>query len=606
MGYPSWHKLGCCRHRWTRPQAGLGSELKRKPADISPLYVCPFSSVKLHLPPSAALLQALVADVLGDSRPEMLVLTTQGDLIAFSIPYLRQIWRYRLSEANGKVAGWSVAVGQVDDDPTHEIIISGGYVVDAAKNAEEWRRSEGFGTSIRVGDIDADDRDEIVGHFGGHVDAYDAELQALSWQITGIDSEIMELADVTGDATPEVLLGERGVGQVAIYDSRTQALLWGVRNPDRGVCGLGAGDANSDGEIDIIWGAGWDSTGANHLYLAPASQRSYRFVFPSRNGPYRPVAVQMDEDPPLELLVGTHANYNQRPKYFVVDSATGFEQPELTVEVDGYSSGDSWPTLVANVDSDAAQEIVISTGKDMFLLDNNGRRLAKKQFPAWRAPDWVDDVDGDGELELVSHSANTIAVHRIDTLEVEWESGDLGDSVETVVVADTDRDGRQEIVFHLLQRNVRAYDGQTHELKWQMPSSQCAKALAIGDVDGDGGVEIVTIEDALWQKDWITFYNGATHELITRTARLKRESGYGRARLDLIPMTNGPHLQVVASVEGSISLFAQPYDEQPTQVFSHSWARLSFADVDGDRHMDLLVGDVGGMVRYRAQTASDK
>jgi outer membrane protein assembly factor BamB len=577
---------------WVAYQDGL--VLVYRPYTYSPLALA-----KLNLPSGATLRQALVTDIVGDAKQELLVWTSNGELIAYNIPQFSQVWRYQLSETGDEFYTPSILVAQVDDDPAQEIIVSSGYVIDPLLRTEQWRYNDGFGTVIRAGDVDGDGRQEIVGMSDwSYITAFDADVQSPKWQITTADNDTIELADVVGDALPEILLGEGQWGSIQVYDAVTQNLLWSVNNPEHGVSGIGVGDADNDGELDLIWGAGWTSTGPDHLYLTPISRRNYTFAFPDYDGPYSAVALPMDEDDTLELVVftaSTNSGYDNGT-YFVLDSASGVEQLELTLGIDRAPFSQRWAVLPANVDGDPYQELILGVGDDLYMLDHNGSRLVKRSFSEPYEPDWVGDVDGDGQLELVSHSSSRINIHQLDTLALEWQSINLRAGVANVAVGDVDGDGHVEIVFHGPNSYLQAYDGQTRLLKWQMPSTQRASAVAIGNADRAGNLEIATIEEGR-----IVFYDGVTRRLIRRTARLDL-SGYGDISLTFVQMTTSTYPQLVVAIPDKVLLFEHPYDENPTQTLGHLSATITFADTDNDHHLDLLVGDHLGITRYRTRS----
>lgn len=565
-----------------------------------PYTYVPLLTARLTLPVGTTLQQALVADLFADTNQEFLVLTSDGDLVAYNLPRFNQVWSYRLRDTGGGYFTPSMLVAQVDDDIASEIIISSGYVIDPNLSVEQWSYNDGFGSVIRAGDVDGDGRQEIVGMSDwNYITVFDVDLRTPMWQITTSDNDTIELADVTGDATPEILLGEGQWGTIKVYDAKTQALLWSVANPEHGVSGIGVGDANNDGELDLIWGTGWTSSGADHLYLTPISRRTHTFAFPDYDGPYSATALQMDEDDALELVVftaSTNSGYDG-PAYFILDSATGAEQPELRLGIDGETSYNGrWSFLTANMDVDPYQELILNIGNDLYVLDHDGHRLVKRNFSEPYKPDWVGDVDGDGQLELVSHSSNRVNIHRLDTLAFEWRSISFSAGVANVAVGDVDGDGHMELVFHGLNSYLQAYDGQTHNLEWQMPRAQQASAVAIGNADAVGNLEIATIENGR-----IVFYDGVTRAEIKRTAQLDA-SGYGGTSLAFVHMTYSPYPQLVAITDNGIALFEHPYAQNPSQVLDHASATISFADTDNDHYMDLLVGDHLGVIHYRGRS----
>lgn len=558
---------------------------------------------QVSLPSNAVVLRALTDDLFGDGRTQMLLLVRVGSefrLLAYELPLLQQVWEYALDVPSGTYGDPIMIVAQVDTDPAKEVILNYGAVIDPSQSVEQWFYNEGFGIAIEAANIDADAAAELISLSGWYyVTAFDVDLQTPKWQIeTGSDHDSLLVADVTGNAFPEILVGEGQWGNVVVYDSQTQARLWAVQNPEHGVSGIGVGDADDDGELDLIWGSGWTSTGADHLYLTPVSRQQPTFTFPDYDGPYLAAPLQMDEDDALELVVftqGTNSGYGDGA-HFVLDSMTGEQETGLGLDITSTSSYyTSWQVLMGNVDTDPGQELILSIGNDLYLFDHTGARLVKRSFSTGITPRWVGDVDGDGELELVAHTSNRVTVHAIATLEYEWQSVTHSPGVSDLDVGDVDGDGRMEIVFHGAQSSVKAYDGQTHLLDWQMPAAQRASGIAVGNADGAGNLEILVIED-----NTVKVYDGATRVLLHTGANLG-VSNYDQWDVDLVTMTFSPYPQLIVVGGGKAFLFRHPYDDAPLQTVSGDVRNQVTSDTDGDGHLDLLFGQSVGLMRHRVR-----
>jgi outer membrane protein assembly factor BamB len=562
----------------------------------------PSSRRQVSLPSGAAVLRALGDDLFGDDRRQMLLLVRVGSelrLLAYALPSLQQLWEYSLDVPSGSYGDPIMIVAQVDTDSAREVILSYGAVIDPAQSVEQWFYNEGFGIAMQTANIDGDVAEELISLSGwDYVTAFDIDLLTPKWQIeTGSDHDSLLVADVAGSAFPEILVGEGQWGNVAVYDSQTQALLWNVQNPEHGVSGIGVGYADNDGELDLIWGSGWTSSGADHLYLTPISRRQPTFTFPDYDGPYQVAPLQMDEDDALELVVftqGTNSGYGDG-MHFVLDSLTGEQETDLRLDVTSTSSYyTSWRILLGNVDTDPGQELILSTGNDLYLFDHTGARLVKRSFSTDITPRWVGDVDGDGELELVGHTSNRITVHAIATLEYEWQSVTHSPGVSDLDVGDVDGDGRMEIVFHGAQSSVKAYDGQTHLLDWQMPAAQRASGIAVGNADCAGNLEILVIED-----NTLKVYDGLTRVLLHTGANLG--PSYDQWDVTLVTMTFSPYPQLIVVGGGKAYVFIHTYDCEPVQTITGDVRSLATSDTDGDGHLDLLLGQTLGVMRYRAR-----
>lgn len=557
----------------------------------------PASRRRIVLPSGAEVNRALMADLFGDGRQQILLLIRVGGeqrLAAFAWPDLQQVWEYTLDVP---ASSYSMITASLDSDPAREIVLSYGAVIDPMQSVEQWFYNEGFGIAMQGANVDEDPAEELIAmNSRQNVTAFDVDLQSPRWQIGTGDNDSLLVADVTGSAFPEILVGEGQWGSVAVYDSQTQALLWNVENPEHGVSGMGVGDADNDGELDLIWGAGWTSSGADHLYLTPVSRHQPTFTFPDYDGPYGAAPLQMDEDDALELVIfttGTNSGYGNST-HFVLDSLTGQQETDLHLDISSASYYESWQILLGNVDTDPGQELILSIGNDLYLFDHTGARLTKRSFSAGITPRWVGDVDGDGELELVGHTSNRVTVHALATLEYEWQSITHSPGISDLDVGDVDGDGRMEIVFHGARSSVKAYDGQTHLLDWQMPAPQQASGIAVGNADGAGNLEILVVENST-----LKVYDGLTRALLHTGPNLG-ESSY-QWDVNLVTMTFSPHPQLIVVGEGKAFLFRHSYDSTPAQIVSGDVQSLTTSDTDSDGHLDLLFGQSLGVMRYRTR-----
>jgi len=172
----------------------------------------------------------------------------------------------------------------------------------------------------------------------------------------------------------------------------------------------------------------------------------------------------------------------------------------------------------------------------------NGSTLALEGVRVWY---WVGDtiitsvaigdVDGDGQMEIVTAGYYHDGVHKIAQLAV-WDGATLslegvtvwywvGDTcISSVVVGDVDADGAAEIVtagyYNDGVRDVAqlvVWDGQTLSLEgvtvWYWVGDTTINSVAIGDVDGDGFSEIVTggyYNDGTRDVAQLAVWNGST------------------------------------------------------------------------------------------------
>lgn len=138
----------------------------------------------------------------------------------------------------------------------------------------------------------------------------------------------------------------------------------------------------------------------------------------------------------------------------------------------------------------AAQEMAIT--EKYIVFDGEGADYASKFEESYWAAPVVADLDGDGSLEVVS-AAWTVTVADAVTGAVKWQTPKGPKMVFcTPVVADLDRDGKKEVAVAYGDGTVTVFDHQG-KVKNGWPQRVPAggvRAIAAGDVDGDGRLEL--------------------------------------------------------------------------------------------------------------------
>lgn len=550
-------------------------------------------------------LMAVTTDLLGDSGPELVVWTSDYVIRAFDLPTLSPVWSYRVGASPDLIRWSAILVAQFDDDPSKEVAVSAGQVIDVAQGAEQWHYANGFGADMQAGDLDHDGKAELVGVTPEpELTAYDVDLRAPKWEFNTYGSpDKIELADIVGDPTPEVVVGERmGGPKVEVFDAPSQSLIWSAWGGEDGVDGLGVGDANDDGENDLIWGSGGASSGANVVSFAPAQATRSAFTYPDDDGPYQAVALQMDADDALEIVIFARSTRNgyRAGRYFILDSATGLVEPGLKLDFDisaSYFSDIDWKPLLANIDDDPFDELILQAGVWLFALDNDGAQLGARVCDEGCIPDWVGDADGDGQLELVAHTTNRVKVLRLNDLADEWQTAAFSAGDKKVAVGDVDGDGHMEALFHGEVSYLQAYDLVTHALDWQMPATQHALTVAIGNADAAGGLEIATVEGGR-----VCFYDAQTRAALGCPGQLLPSQSW-RYDLQFARMSATDYPQLIVAQADGVQLFNHPFDAVATQTLPDPWSAITLADTDNDHHIDLLVGSTVSVTRYRGGAA---
>ncbi len=420
-------------------------------------------------------------------------------------------------EFNGaSLGGKDLAVGQVDGDAALEIIIangsSAGYVVDGQTRAIQWTNASGFGDIVRVGDIDSDGLAEIIAGFTWTTGlrVYQGDIQTLAYSVPVSNLGAVRVADVEGDGPLELIYGDAQWGSVHVLNGATGVQKWALANPEHGVTDIAVGNVDGDAAREILWGAGYSSSGADHLYVADAVTRTRDWESQDITGPFYALgAGDVDADGRTELLYGSFESDSGYGDglFFIHDGASKALEYQ-SGEPTGSNLTGLWRIRSANVDSDAQQEVFVSTssGYDGLIICYDGLTHAEQ----WRSAGisgasirgmQLADVDGDGALEVVAsvgieHTGALgafVYVYDAATGALEWQSPALSGSwqqLSLLRVANVDADAAQEIVVADLGVGLWIIDAATRTVQLTTADLDIT-ALETADLNGDRRSEVI-------------------------------------------------------------------------------------------------------------------
>jgi len=425
-----------------------------------------------------------VRDLDGDGRAEILI-TNTDELGVFSGDGT-PLWR--LAGAGGD----DLVVGQMDDDPSLEVAVTSGTVIDVDSHAAQWKWPPGFGAHVKAADIDGDGMEELVAADRWYIVwSYDVERQLPKWSIP-IDLDIgsIWLGDVDGDGHHDLLVGQGQWGELLAFDCTTRHEEWSMVNPDYGSNNLAVGDVDDDGDLEVVWGGGSGYSGPEHIYVADiASQRVEWQPFQLDPPFVGPTFGDVDGDGALELVVATSSaeSGDGSGRVLVFDAATLKLRTISATAWSEYQSGYSGihDLILRNIDNSPEMEILIATDSneygsaEIYRFDATSSKVdriwSNATKPAWSALFSVEtvDVDLDGTLEVVAGAGalttgaegTYLYVYDLATREEEWHSFQLGDHLSRVtrVAALADGDGHPDILAMVDAGPIYVFDGVTKE-----------------------------------------------------------------------------------------------------------------------------------------------
>ena len=533
----------------------------------------------------------------------------------------------------------SLALGDVDGDGTLDIV--GGSVNASAvsvllgKGDGTFASPRDYGTwdslsaSVALGDLNADGKlDAVVARDGAGVVSVllgkgDGTFPTSADYPCGDHPRGMVLADLNGDDRLDVLVANNYRGTVNVLVGQGDGTL----APRLESSSVGAnldsvppalGDLNGDGTPDLVVA---DQSRPSVLlgkgdgqFLAPLD-----LGLDFMGGPISLALRDINGDGKLDLagaFTGTFSVWFGKGGMTFgsrVDSPTDWYDLFGMADLNGDGQLDL-ATILYRAGSDGSLGVLLGNGNGTF---GPGRYYATKNYPLSVA---LGDLDGDGKLDIVAagrYVEESTAIHTVDVLLGSGDGGfgaaaeyPTGNSPVAVAVADLDGDRRMDVVTanqrEELLDNCNAStvsallgkgDGRL-AAKVDYEVACGAKAIALGDLNADGKLDVATVGSKPYSPGTATVLLGAGGGKLAGRAdypvgvdpdslALGDVNGDGRLDMVLPNAAAEPSVSVLLGKgDGTLAAKAD-YPSDPRDVP----ISIALADLNGDGHLDIVTGN---------------
>lgn len=516
--------------------------------------------------------------------------------------------------------GGRLAVGNVDLDPDPEIVSSAGHILNGLTQAVEWTypASGGFGARVEIGDVDGDGVNEIVGAASWYkITVFEAEVQSPMWEIsTDLDIAALTLADINNDSVYEIVYGDAQWGYIHFVDGITHQEISSIQNSDHGVTRIAVGDPDQDDALEVIWGAGYSSSGPDYLYVVDISSSLIEWKSIDTDGPLSAVDVgDVDDDGNIEIVM---ASYSSNSGYsdgviHCFDAVTH----ELEWEIRDVPGLTIWRGInslrIGDVDQDGQTEFVIATAatyNGLIQIYDGRTHTLERQSPSYSGEIFtsmeIGDVDGDEKIEIVTGSdrehtgATGVYVRVFDgiTGNLEWQSIGLDTywgGVYDIHLADVDADTRTEIIASLGDTWVYVFDGVSHVL--QNMSSAPVRAIASDDVDrnGENSILVGRLDGKINLLNGLTFAPEATFSVSDMPINCLRPADIDQDGSTEWLICTANRLLVFSPATENILWQSKDYKSD-----FGGYNQVAVGQIDGDINQEVVAGNKSSLIQFES------
>jgi len=443
------------------------------------------------------------------------------------------------------IATWDTSVITSNDYYTIRVIVNhDGFVSNDTMRVvldpdymEGWPKKIDYRIvkSISVGNIDNDKELEIL---AGQASYYDSGTkQFYAWNPDGTNVNGWPVALSGSSLTAPLLINSNGDPSLEVFMGDINGQLYGFNDDGTNLPGfpvpkignlyrLMGADIDNDGDYEII------STDLNNNVSVFNTDGTRDPNWPQQlldEGIPKPAVGNLDADPELEIVAGSATNETN-----VWDSDGTLLNPGWSQSFPTYVTG----IILADVDHDDQLEIIGIGEQDhqlggvIHIWELDGTIISTWNHPKFVSAAAVGDTDGDDDLEIVINSWSGVYVYETDGSYLYIDSTTCGCSIQlytnqnSAAIGDIDGDGDMEIlivgandVFYAFHHDGKSVTGWPKKIMNSfVPVSDTYSygsdySPILEDIDKDGDMEILLgYENYVYAWDLPAAYNSSTLE----------------------------------------------------------------------------------------------